>query len=584
MGVFEDLMTGLRLEPRPQQTKLVAYAREAMRGGIRFVQAGTGTGKSYGVLSSALEHARNTGMPSVVICPNNTLIDQYVLKDAPAVKAAVGGTFAHVKGRNRYVCANSVALLMKSTAVYEYEALTSTGELEWAKLGLTEDYGCPGSDICNPRDDCRCEAKTSDAPCRCRPICGAIEARNRAALADVVITNGHVLMWDYLVGVFTDGRAGLLPEYGGLFVDECHELESIGRSCLTEEISSKSPVVEQIPGLAEWMKIRGQHLFESGDREEALNRSAAVLRMAEDARKLAYELEDSYLDEDMPKTVRKQIKRLYRFVDFVGESANHVSIVEITDRLGEGGVREVDKVILRRVCVDASYQFSQILGNQPTLLVSGTIPPSDRRRLGVGKSKLFDVGHPFDYSKSTLVISRYSPKEPRELIRRIESTVRAINQTKGGTLMLFTSWQDLETVTPLVAERLIDGIDVYAQSRDEPATLPEDIEAFRQDGNAVLAGVRSLFTGLDVPGDALRQVIIWKLPYQVPTVEIKAIQERFGRQVYRDQMMMILVQAVGRLIRTVDDCGRVLIMDSRASKLHWATDSMAYHLAEFGGR
>ena len=97
----------------------------------------------------------------------------------------------------------------------------------------------------------------------------------------------------------------------------------------------------------------------------------------------------------------------------------------------------------------------------------------------------------------------------------------------------------------------------------------------------MLAGVRSLFTGLDVPGDALRQVVLWKLPYAVPSTEVKAIQDRFGYNVYKDQMMMTLVQAVGRLIRTTSDRGRVLILDSRAAKLRWGMDSMAYHLDEF---
>jgi ATP-dependent DNA helicase DinG len=579
MGVFEEVVQGLGLTPRPQQERLVALARETMREGARFVQAGTGTGKSYAVLSVALEAARANGQPSVVVCPNNTLIDQYVLKDAPSVQGIAGGKFAHIKGRSRYVCANSVALLMKSTARYEYQQLTADGELEWAKLGLTEEWGCPGSDVCNPRDDCRCDGPASNMPCRCTPICGAIEARNRAAMADVIITNAHVLMWDYLVAFFTGGVASLLPEYGALFVDECHELESVGRSCLSEEITSKNPVVPQIEGLAEWLDTRGEHMLDEGKREEPLERSVAVQEMANAARRVIEEIEDEWGGE-IPKQQRKKIKRLQRFIDFVSVSDNHVSIVEVTDKQDDSGKRVVDKVTLKRVCIDASLQFSDILTHQPTLLVSGTIPSSDRRRLGLTKVKIADVGHPFDYSQSTLIVSKYSPKESTHLHKRVDSLVRAIQQTKGGTLVLFTSWADLELVMPIAAERL-PGIDVYCQSKADPATLPQDVEDFKKDGNAVLAGVRSLFTGLDVPGDALRQVVLWKLPYAVPSTEVKAIQDRFGYNVYKDQMMMTLVQAVGRLIRTTSDRGRVLILDSRAAKLRWGMDSMAYHLDEF---
>lgn len=580
MGVFEQVMQGLGLVPRPQQQKLVTHAREAMREGARFVQAGTGTGKSFAVLSVALEQARATGVPSVVICPNNTLIDQYVIKDAPKVATTGGGVFAQIKGRGRYVCANSAALIMKSTARYEYEQLTAGGELEWAKLGLDETYGCPGSDVCNPRDDCRCSnEQIAIGGCSCKPVCGAIEARNRAAHADVIISNGHVLMWDFLVQRFTGGAASLLPEFGGLFVDECHELEGVGRSCLSDEIKSTNPVVPQIPGLAEWLTKRGQHMLDEGKREEALDRSVAIQEMAKAAKRMIQDIIDEWGGE-VPKLQRKKIKRLERFVEFVSESANHVSIVEVTDKLDEYGKRVVDKVALRRVCVNASSEFETILTGQPTVLVSGTIPASDRRRLGLDKAKIHDVGHPFDYSKSTLVISRYSPKEPRDLHKRIDSIVRAIRQTNGGTLVLFTSWADLELVMPIVAERLPD-IDVYMQSKDDPASLAQDVADFKADGNAVLAGVRSLFTGLDVPGKALRQVILFKLPWQVPTIEVQAITDRFGRRVYADQMMQTLVQAVGRLIRTTEDEGRVIILDNRAGKLRFEHDSMAYHLAEF---
>lgn len=567
MGVFEDVLAGLGYAPRPQQTELVRVARETMRGGQRFVQAGTGTGKSYAVLSVALEHARQTGMPSVVICPNNTLIDQYVTKDAPAVNGIAGGKFVHIKGRNRYVCADSAALIFKKRdgvqALFLGWAAQGGGFLEWAKLGLDESYACPGSDVCDGE------------------LCGAIMARMAAVDADVIITNAHVLMWDYLIGIYTAGAAGLLPEYGALFVDECHELESVGRGCLSDEITSKSPVADEVPRLKEWMAEVGRNMVKEGRREQALEQSLAIQQMAAEATRMAVDLEYSYGDE-IPKTVKRQIKRLRKFADIAtNDSPFHVSIVEAFDSPGEGGARALDKVQLRRVCVDASSQFAEILTAQPTVLVSGTIPGSDRRRLGLPKVRIADVGHPFDYSKSTLVVSRYSPKESTDIVHRVNSAVRAINQTKGGTLLLFTSWADLETVTPLIAERLDAGIDVYAQSKDEPATLPEDVEAFRQDGNAVLAGVRSLFTGLDIPGPALRQVILWKLPYAVPTIEVKAIQDRFGRAVYRDQMTMTLVQAVGRLIRTTDDEGRILIMDCRAAKLRWADDRMAYHLDEF---
>lgn len=566
--MFEKAMQELGLEPREQQLRLVSHARSAVReNAVRLVQAGTGTGKSYAVLMTALEAARETGLPSVVVCPNNSLIDQYVMKDVPTLEGVADGVFTHIKGRGRYVCSKSFALWGRKDAKEEYRYLVRSGELEWANLGLDETYGCPGSDRCNPRDNCRCE----DMPCSCDPICGAFEAKRRAATADVIVTNAHVLMWDYQVGVFSDGKAALLPDRGALFVDECHELEGIGRQVLSTEIRQTNPIVTLIPGLAHWIDDRTEELLDADKTEMLLRRDPEIVKMAKDAEARAFELTEKLNMSDDDKVLHGQ---LTRFVEFVtSNSERFVSIVDSSDP---------ENTKLRRICVNAAPVFSYVLRRQPTVLVSGTIPSSDRRRLGLPKEvRLQDVGHPFDYSKSTLIVSKYSGREPRDLRGRVASAIRAINQTGGGTLMLFTSWRDLETVMPLVAQGLQPGIDVYCQSREDPTTLRQDIVDFKADGNAVLAGVRSLFTGVDIPGEALRQVIMWKLPYQVPTIEVNAITDLFGRQTYRDQMLMVLTQGIGRLIRTTNDVGRVIIMDSRAKGLDWASNNMTYHLDEF---
>lgn len=575
MEIFEEVIRGLGLSPRAQQVELVRLARLALTDNDqRFVQAGTGTGKSFAALSVALEASRTSGLPSVVVCPNNALIDQYVVKDAPSVGRVASARFAHIKGRSRYVCASSFTLSNDPMGEYKYFELVKGGQLEWAKLGLDESYGCPGSDECDPRAACKCGAyQAPGRRCECPYVCGAFEARLLAEDAEVVITNAHVLVWDHLIQQYTDGNVRLLPEFGALFIDECHELEGVGRGCLSEEISEKSPTVALIPGLGKWIRKQIKRLAASGETEALLHRDEEVEEMARWAEEKATRVEQSADGET--KQGRRMIKRLRKFVDFASASDDFISFIDVSN---------VEKAFLRRRCVNAGGMFNQILTGQPSVLISGTIPASDRRRLGLSTAPIKDVGHPFDYSKSSLIVSKYSPKDRADLSKRVNSAVRAINQTKGGTLMLFTSWADLEEVMPRVAHGLNDGIDVYVQSREEPATLPQDIADFKADGNAVLAGVRSLFTGLDIPGPALRQVIIWKLPYQVPTFEVKAIQSKFGRGVYSDQMLMTLVQGIGRLIRTTEDEGRVLIMDSRASKLHWDSNGMTHHLDEFRSR
>lgn len=612
-GVFEQMMQSLGLPPRPQQLKLVDSIRQVLQvgSGVKFGQYGTGTGKSYVILPSALEAARKTGKPSLVVCPNNSLIDQYVLKDAPKVREAVGGKIVHLKGRSNYLCANSKALSEQGErlARQQFIDLTADGQYEWAQLGLDNLYGCPGSGDCDAnsawvRDDhcqlhsghangCedthntppwKCACKGTSPVCSCRFYCGAIMAKRMAETADVIITNGHVLTYNYLVDAWSGGVVQLLPKIGALFVDECHELEAIGRGCQSDEIKPGSKVYDYVDGLREWVAAKTLEMVQAGQTEGLLSRDDRIVTMAEEADALAQDLMDradaAGQDPDIAKQYRKEAKQLTRFVDFVKESDEHISTIELQP------VGPYDDPVshLKRICVDTAMVYRDILTEQPSVLVSGTIPQTDPRRLGVGDFGQIEVGgHPFDYSKSRLLISQYSPKDMTMVGARAKQVADAINAKGGGALILFTSWKDVDQVLPLIVQHLRPEIrgEVYVQDKEDKASLKQDIEDFKAHGSSVLAGVASLWTGLDIPGDALRTVIIWKLPYGVPTLESKAIERKHGREVYWDSMLCRLVQGIGRLVRTTEDAGTVFICDSRAKSQKWGNSPMTRHLREF---
>lgn len=614
--VFEAVMQSMGLTPRDQQTKLVEIIRQNFDiKGVQFAQAGTGTGKSFAILTTALEAARRTGQPSVVVCPMNSLIDQYVLKDAPRIAEFTGGDFKYIKGRSRYMCVNSRGI-QKTTvgdqgARDEYLRLTAGGVVEWADVdGLDFSYGCPGAKECKGSEEwdvnTKCAVhgnhsiacpKASGLPCNCglvvegvRPqcscqfYCGSFEAKRKAETADVIITNGHVLVWDILVYGYTKGMGSLLPPRGALFVDECHELEAIARACQSDEIKPGSRVYEYVDGLQAWADKQALAMIESKQQEANLGRDDDVIAMAEVAKKEADRLYDRAdmpgVDKDEKKELEREADAMMRFVDFVAESEQHISTIE----LQPVKPHEDPVVHLRRICVDTSWLMRDVLTQAPSVLVSGTIPKSDPRRLGVADyAKIKDVGHPFDYSKSRLVISNHRGNDRESNYARAQQVAAAINSTGGGALLLFTSWLDLEAVVPLVNMHLDRKLqaEFYVQNRENPAELKDDIAAFKSNGNAVLAGVRTLFTGLDIPGPALRNVILWKLPYAVPTLEIKAIQRIHGQEVYWDMMRTVLVQGVGRLVRTVEDKGLVFIADSRARSMNWRESHMTTHFSEF---
>jgi ATP-dependent DNA helicase DinG len=197
----------------------------------------------------------------------------------------------------------------------------------------------------------------------------------------------------------------------------------------------------------------------------------------------------------------------------------------------------------------------------------GIEAPDEERVLRVS------VPSPFPYEKHMRVAALAGGADlVRETADVIESVVRRL---RGRTLGLFTSLRRMDDVAALLAERLReDGIEVLAPRRasDDPAAL---VERFRQ-GGAVLLGARKFWQGLDLPGDALQAVVIEKLPFEVPT-ELRRRRElrlrRSGIDAFErfalGKMLLNLKQMVGRLIRSEDDRGIVVLVESRSDKSYF---------------
>jgi ATP-dependent DNA helicase DinG len=585
MNMFESMMESLGLQARKEQTALVEFIRTNLANEEQaMIQAGTGVGKSFAALATAFEANEKYGIPSLIVCPTNALIDQYVKKDAPRVVEALNEEgkepkrIAHIKGRNNYLCSASHGAMLDKNAPKLIKEFIEKGVFEWAEAGL-EGWGCSGD----------CDQRMGD-------ICAIQAARELASRAHVVITNGHVLVWDLKVEQMTDGVVNLLPRVGAVFIDECHAVDEVAKSCNSDQIGPNAAVYDMVPGLQRWVARTTMLMNQMKLNEAPVDIDAELTRMLQEADRTAGRLESQLAGMRDPsyaaeaKEIRKDLKAVQRFIDFATDSDDRF-ISTITIEPGKDGV---DVTQLNRKCIDSSSWMKRILLRQPSALISGTIPKSLGRRIGIPDATFEDVGTPFDYSKSVLAIGYDSAKDRNAEVRRIKSVVDAVleyarkphEEGGGGSLVLFTSWRDLEVVMPQVYKALKkEGLDkkcpVWMQTRGDSAETQRDLVEFKEHGHGVMGGVASLWTGVDVPGAALRQVIIYKLPWGVPTLEVKAIEKIHGRDPYVDDMMTKLVQGAGRLVRSTDDFGRVLITDSRARQLRWRTNPMSRHMAEF---
>lgn len=204
------------------------------------------------------------------------------------------------------------------------------------------------------------------------------------------------------------------------------------------------------------------------------------------------------------------------------------------------------------------------------------------RRSGCEGAATLQLGSPFDYPRQMRCIVDTGMPDPnpargeaearyeRELIARVLEQTETVG---GGVFVLFTSFRLLDRVASLLEEPLAAlGYPMLAQTKGPGAGSRNALlQAFREHGNAVLLGAASFWQGVDVRGDALRCVIIPRLPFDPPDrplteARLERIRERGGDPFREESIPRAIIrfkQGIGRLIRSRDDRGRIVILDPR---------------------
>jgi len=254
----------------------------------------------------------------------------------------------------------------------------------------------------------------------------------------------------------------------------------------------------------------------------------------------------------------------------------HVHWVERSGR--EGRV-----VALRSAPVDPAPLIREALFERDTAVVltsatltaGGDIEPF-RRRIGADGVRAMAVDSPFDFENNMRVfvasdVPLPTPGEARLALDTLaDYIVWCATRVTGGSLVLFTSYSDMNQVAAMTAEAFEKaGRPVLLQGKAESRT--EMTKRFRRARNGVLFGTDSFWTGVDVQGDALAQVIITRLPFDVPSHPVAEARAEWVREqggnpfndITLPDALMQFRQGTGRLIRTKTDRGVITVLDSR---------------------
>jgi ATP-dependent DNA helicase DinG len=597
-GPLAKALDGFKARPAQQQMASRIYEALLARRHL-LVEAGTGTGKTYAYLVPALL----SGLRVLISTGTRTLQDQLYHRDLPLLAGALGrpAQVTLLKGRANYLCRARFAeigrqekLLTASTdpllaRLRDWSQATRSGDL--AEVPELADAHPLRPQISSTRENCmglRCSEFSR---------CHVVEARRQALQADIVVVNHHLLLADLTLK--EDGFGDLLPSVDAVILDEAHQLPDLASEFFGVSVSSRQ--VELL--ISDLRRELGASGLSS---KTAATLIAACEQALIGVRALLPHAERCYGWQELRDEVREAFSalrtRLLELASQLEDGAPPAEVQQCTARargvaaaLGQivedeaadslAGARTVTThargFSLQLLPYEIAERFRALVSHAGNawIFTSATLAVGEdfshfASRLGLAQAATLRFDSPFDYATQALL---YLPKDMPDPADEgfgdavVATALPLIEQVQGGAFVLFTSHRALRAAAARLQLQLPTALPLLVQGSAPREHL---LRQFRASGRAVLLGTASFWEGVDVQGQALRLVVIDRLPFASPEDPVVRARIEYlngrGESAFRDyqlpEAVLALKQGVGRLIRSESDHGVVVICDPRMTR------------------